>query len=120
MNIPELLLQFYKDWLLWVSTGATTGGTFYRGWGLCANLSEWLRRKMDNYHEAEARTHDLMCKQFTDDGLDDAYPFNGGSATDFFLESDRYEQHENPLRVAWVTKMITEMSQCSAPSATEK
>lgn len=91
-NAKALLVEFYKEFSLWVETGK---GNFDKECGICDNLTEWALAK--GFPSYPFRY--LLKESFIDAGLDYRYPFNEGSHANYVEDHDMYN---NPLRVQWI------------------
>lgn len=97
------MLEFLKAYRRWVADGARYHTIFRREFGLCANASIWDREKPRHRACEELTTY--LRRDFPDTPN---FPFGG--AVDYYKATDRFTQHLNIQRLAWVDKMIGELS----------
>lgn len=96
----KTLLNFYKAYNQWLSSGAPEDKPFSRKRGLCWNL-------VYGYAEEGSNLLEEMIDQFEKAGLNTEYPFD--------LDMDMYTSsskvaiiHKNPKRVKWVKDKLKE------------
>jgi len=97
--MSEDLKLFYREYALWLKTGAEEHLCFSRGFGLCTSLLRWCV-----VNDVAETIFGEMIEQFINAGLDEDIPFNS-----LFTEERRYteetssdEAHLNEKRRKWV------------------
>lgn len=100
------LLDFYKDYLNWINSGAPDREPYSRRVGLCTNLLYFA-----NQFKEENENDDLalelfyqMRLQFRRAGLSETYPFI--DRDDFAKEGREENAHLNETRILWVKNQI--------------
>jgi hypothetical protein len=116
MKTPEeLLLEYYTWWLAErdkaLQTGVSTDPCCF---GLCGGLKLWLIAEghMGSalaWHPARTAQQDLLTQSAVYHDVDGDYPFNIDD-DDYMQEVNSGTCHLNPHRVAYVQRMIKELS----------
>ena len=88
------LTQFYREYKAWLDAGAPIGEPFQRYTGLCDALEGSLW-----YDVILMGLLDELKLQFSDEGLDELYPFG---KENFISRVELETQHLDPLRIKWV------------------
>ena len=103
---PELK-QFYVEMQEWIDEGCPPHRAFYRGYGLCTNLVEWMPQSISGWDSGLLEEqHELFVKM----GLDRNTPFNFGEVHLYHSEVDYLPEnfanrYLNPLRLFWIEVM---------------
>lgn len=96
--MSPLLKAFYRDYAAWLEAGAPDGAPFYRGEGLCVEITRWALSSDNGDYTLGLRRE--MQRQFRSAGLSDTFPFGG--ANEYAQRHSDETQHENQARIAWV------------------
>lgn len=103
------ILEFLKEWRQWAADDAPHHPVFVAHTALCGNLALWAEAKhgciSEEFLLTEREFRLLRRERFGDEIC--TYPF--GNAT-FEIERIEYSHHRNPDRLAWVDKLIEELS----------
>lgn len=104
------LLRFLIAWQGWAINDAPKTKYFCKTFGLCSNLSLWLREhdEIDN-HTAWYADKLLKEKLRRDYPADPSYPFTA-YPSNYNIETAYGTHHRNPHRLAWVGSIITELA----------
>jgi hypothetical protein len=102
------LTQFYQAYLEWLETGCPPHPVFFKGFGLCRCLVDF----MIGVHSYSRESAVIVFKrelqqQFQEAGLDYLFPFNNGSRVAYIDESEELLTHANPQRIQWVKEHAT-------------
>lgn len=102
----HILLQFLKDYLAWVESGAIEPNyNFSRNSGICPLLSKYLRRKYSYGVEFEImRNLEILLEN---DFGSSIFPFNNNNRMDYFNEMYVLNAgHLNEKRINWIRRKI--------------
>lgn len=107
MNYQLIILTFLKAYKAWVEAGAPKHQYFNREYGLCTNLSNYIRNIHTDDEDTVWFISDELTTMFKMDGLSALVPFNHPDRG-----QPRYKDevhHENPWRIQWVINTINKL-----------
>lgn len=103
MKSSPQLLNFYREYKKWLDIGAPKDGAFYRGSGLCFNLSSFLGK-----NDPDMKVQFEMKNQFFDAGLNTETPFDF-DFDEYAHYGSKGKSYLNIYRRGWVEDRIRDM-----------
>lgn len=107
MNNQQIILNFLKAYKSWVEAGTPKHEHFSVAYGLCFNLSKYVRVNHTTDEDIVWEISDELTTLFEEDGLSSLAPFNHtGKGQPAYAKE---VHHENPWRMQWVTNAINKL-----------
>lgn len=107
MNYQLIILNFLKEYKVWVEVGAPKHKYFLVEHGLCSNLCKYIRVNLTTDEDVVWEVADTLTTMFRADGLSSLIPFNHTERGQPSYSKEVH--HENPWRMQWVTNTINKL-----------